>query len=98
MDQAQIIATLRAHEHELRHRGIRHAALFGSVARGEAKPSSDIDILIDVDPEAPIGVFEYVELTEFIGDLFPVRVDVANRAKLKAYVRPQAEREAVFAF
>ena len=98
MNWEQIITTLRAHERELRHRGIRHAALFGSVARGEAKLSSDIDILIELDPEAPIGVFEYVELTDFIDGLFPVRVDVANRTKLKAYVRPQAEREAVFAF
>ena len=98
MDREQVIATLRAHEPELRHRGIHHAALFGSVVRGKAKPSSDIDLLIDLDPEAPIGVFEYVELTDFIGGLFPVRVDVANRAKLKSYVRPQAEREAVQAF
>ena len=78
--------------------GHRHAALFGSVVRGEARPSSDIDLLIELDPEAPIGVFEYVELTDFIGGLFPVRVDIANRAKLKSYVRPQAEREAVQAF
>jgi predicted nucleotidyltransferase len=98
MDREQVIATLRAHEPELRHRGIRHAALFGSVVRGEARPSSDIDLLIELDPEAPIGVFEYVELTDFIGGLFPVRVDIANRAKLKSYVRPQAEREAVQAF
>ena len=45
-----------------------------------------------------IGVFEYVELTDFIGGLFPVRVDVANRAKLKPHIRPQAECEAVQAF
>jgi predicted nucleotidyltransferase len=98
MDPEQIIATLRAHEAELRHRGIRHAALFGSVVRGEARPSSDIDLLIELDPSASIGVFEYVELADFIGGLFPVRVDIANRAKLRPYVRPQAEREAVYAF
>jgi uncharacterized protein len=98
MDREQVIATLRAHEPELRHRGIRHAALFGSVVRGEARPSSDIDLLIELDPEAPIGVFEYVELTDFIGGLFPVRVDVANRAGPRPHVRSQAEREAVQAF
>src|SRR3954454_17117792 len=98
MDRDQVIATLRTHERELRHRGIRHAALFGSVVRGEATPSSDIDLLIELDPEAPIGVFEYVELTDFIGELFPVRVDIANRAKLKPYVQPQTDREAVYAF
>ena len=72
--------------------------LFGSRARGDHRPESDLDIMIELDPAAKIGVFEYVELTDFIDGLFPVRVDVANRTKLKAYVRPQAEREAVFAF
>jgi predicted nucleotidyltransferase len=98
MDREQVIATLRAHEAELRYRGIRHAALFGSVARGEATATSDIDLLIELDPEAPIGVFEYVDLTDFIGGLFPVRTDIANRDKLKPHVRPQAERDAVYAF
>jgi uncharacterized protein len=82
------IATLHAHEPELRHQSIHHAALFGSVVRGEARPSSDIDLLIDLNPEAPIGFFKYVELTGFIGGLFPVRVDIANRARIKPYVRP----------
>jgi hypothetical protein len=45
------------------------------------------------DPEAPTSLFESVELIDFIGGLFPIRVNVANRAKLKPYVRPQAERE-----
>jgi predicted nucleotidyltransferase len=80
MDREQVIATPRAHEPELRHRGIRHAALFGSVVRGEARPSSDIDLLIELDPSAPIGVFEYVELTNFIGGLFPVRLEIISEA------------------
>jgi len=50
MDRQQVIATLRAHEEELRRRGVRHAALFGSVARGEAISTSDIDILIELQP------------------------------------------------
>jgi predicted nucleotidyltransferase len=98
MQRDQVIATLRAHEAELRARGVRHAALFGSVARGEASPASDLDILIELHPEAPVGVWEYVGITQFLGDLFPVRVDVANRARLKAHVRPAAERDAVYAF
>jgi predicted nucleotidyltransferase len=58
-----VIATLRAHEPELRRRGVLHAALFGSVARGEATPASDIDILIQLEPDAPIDLFEYVGVT-----------------------------------
>ncbi|HVA89247.1 MAG TPA: nucleotidyltransferase domain-containing protein [Chloroflexota bacterium] len=98
MNQEQVLATLRAHEPKLRHRGVQHAALFGSVARAEATPTSDIDILIDLDPKAPVGVFEYVALTQYLADLFPGRVDVANRSRLKTLVRPNAERDAMYAF
>jgi len=93
-----IIATLKAREADLRRLGVCHIALFGSAARGEATEASDIDILVDLQPDAPIGVFEYVGLTQFIADLFPVPVDVANHARLKPHVRPSAEREAVYAF
>ncbi len=98
MNRQHIIATLRTHERELRHRGVLHAALFGSVARDEAKPDSDIDILVEIAPDAPVGVFEYVGITQYLADLFPNRVDVANRKSLKAIVRPSAERDAIYAF
>jgi predicted nucleotidyltransferase len=98
MARETILETLKAQEHELRKLGVRHIALFGSVARGDANDASDIDILLDLQPDAPIGVFEYVGLTQFISDLFPVRMDVANRARLKPHVRPHAEHEAIYAF
>jgi predicted nucleotidyltransferase len=98
MNREQVIETLRAHEPDLRNRGVLHAALFGSVARNEAKPTSDIDILIEIEPNAPVGVFEYVGITQYLADLFPGRVDVANRSSLKPFVRPSAERDAVYAF
>jgi predicted nucleotidyltransferase len=98
MNREQIIATLRTHEQELRHRGVLHAALFGSVARGEAKPSSDIDIMIEIKPDASIDLFEYIGITHYLSDLFPGRVDVANRRSLKPHVRPSAEHDAVYAF
>jgi len=98
MNREQVIATLRAHEQELRHRGVLHAALFGSLARGEAKPSSDIDILIEIEPDAAIDLLDYVSITHYLSDLFPGRVDVANRSRLKSFVQPSAERDAVYAF
>jgi uncharacterized protein len=98
MDRDMILATLRTHEQALRHRGVMHAALFGSVARNEGTADSDIDILIEVAPEAAVGVFEYVGITQYLADLFPQRVDVASRTSLKALVKPNAERDAIFAF
>ncbi len=98
MNRDAILAILRAHETELRRRGVSHAALFGSAARGEARPDSDIDILVDIDPAAQLGVFEYVGIRQFLADLFDRPVDVANRARLKPLLRPAAERDAVYAF
>ena len=89
---------MQAHEQELRHRGVLHAALFGSLARGEAKPNSDIDILIEIEPDAAIDLLDYVGITHYLRDLFPGRVDVANRSRLKSFVKPSAERDALYAF
>ncbi len=98
MDRSQILALLKKHESELRNRGVRRIALFGSAARGEARPDSDIDLMVEIDPKAPVGVFEYVGIVQYLEDLFPNRVGVANRKSLKPLVRSAAEREAVYAF
>ena len=97
-DRTQALTLLRAHEGELRQRGVRRAALFGSVVRGEARPDSDVDILIELDEDNPPDLFAYAGLVDYIRALFPAPVDVANRASLKPHVRPAAEREAVYAF
>jgi predicted nucleotidyltransferase len=49
-DLKSVLEALKAHESELRQLGVRHAAVFGSVARGQARPQSDIDVLVDLDP------------------------------------------------
>jgi predicted nucleotidyltransferase len=98
MERQEIIARLRENEAALRARGVTHAALFGSHARGDNRPNSDIDILIDIAPEAPVGLWEYVDIMQYLEDLFSCPVDVANHSHLKSHVRPFAEREAVYAF
>ena len=65
-----IIATLKENEAALRARGVAHAALFGSRARGYDSPNSDIDIMIEIAPDAPVDLFEYVAITRYLADLF----------------------------
>jgi predicted nucleotidyltransferase len=77
---------------------VTHAAVFGSRARGDNRPGSDTDILIDIDPSAPVGVFQYVQIKEFIAGLFDGPVDVVEREGLKPYIQPAAADEAVYAF
>jgi predicted nucleotidyltransferase len=67
-------------------------------ARGDNRPDSDIDILIDLAPEAPIGVWEYSGLKTYIANLFEGPVDVASLETLKPHIRPAATADAVYAF
>jgi predicted nucleotidyltransferase len=98
MRKEQVIAILKSNEMHLRHLGILRAALFGSLARDEEHPGSDIDILIEVDPEAHITVFDYADLKEHIAGLFAEPVDVVDQDGLKLHVRPTAMADALYAF
>jgi len=98
MNKHEAISILRRHESDLRARGIIHAALFGSVARGEAGPRSDVDIIIELAPDASLDIFAYVELKDFIAGLFSGSVDVVNKDALKPFVRPAATADSIYAF
>ena len=98
MKRDQVIATLKAAESELRKRGIRHAALFGSVARGEERPDSDIDILVEFEPGEEGSIYDYVRLKEYVAGLFEGPVDVIDRDALKPHLRTPTARDTVYAF
>lgn len=98
MTRDEALAILTAHRDELLRRGVVHAGLFGSTARGEAGPTSDVDILVELDPARSIGIYDFVAIQQFVGDLFPTRVDVVHRAGLKPRPRVSIERDLVHAF
>jgi len=98
MKRDDVIARLKEAEPALRARGIRHAAVFGSVARGEERPDSDIDILVDLDPAARLTIYDYVGIKEYVAELFGGGVDVVSHGGLKPYIKPRVTAEAVYAF
>jgi predicted nucleotidyltransferase len=93
-----VLRTLRSHEDELKRLGASHAAVFGSVARGEAGPGSDIDVLVDLDPDRPMGVFQYARLKLYINEILDGAGDVVNRKTLKPLLRDHILSDAVDAF
>lgn len=92
------LQALRGRAHEFKARGVLHAAVFGSTARGQAGPDSDVDVLVEIDPSRGMDLIEYGSLSEDIRDMFDGRGDMANLRTLKAHVRPSALRDAVYAF
>jgi uncharacterized protein len=98
MNKQDVIIRLRENEVALRKQGVDHIALFGSLARGTATVKSDLDILLELDPERQISVDDYVRLKNHVAALFGSRVDVVSRESLKPYLRLSVEAEAIYAF
>jgi uncharacterized protein len=94
----QVIATLREHEAELRAAGIRHVDLFGSVARNEAGPDSDIDLLVDLDPAARIGLIRLAALERRLRELLGRPVELQPEPVEQPRLRANVERDRRHAF
>jgi predicted nucleotidyltransferase len=95
---AHIVATLRAHEPELRAAGIRRLSLFGSVARGDAAPGSDVDLAVDLDPRAGIDLFGLTALQQRIADLLGRPVDLLPEPVDKPRLQASIDRDRHLAF
>jgi len=98
MKRDAIIRILKEREADLRAHGVKHAALFGSVARDEQRPDSDIDILVDLDSAVVVTVFDYVGVKDYVASLFQGHVDVIDREALKPRLRARAAADAIHAF
>jgi uncharacterized protein len=92
------MATLRRHESALRAHGVAHAAVFGSVARGDDRPDSDLDILLEFEPWSEGTIYDYMRFKEYVASLFQGPVDVIDRAALKPHLRAPSAPDAVYAF
>jgi predicted nucleotidyltransferase len=93
-----VISTVRTHEGELRRAGIRHLSLFGSVARGEGGAGSDVDIVVELGPEARIGLFALGALERRLTELIGRRVDLLPEPIEKPRLRAKIDRDRRRAF
>ena len=99
MDRQSASAILKSVQSQLAARGIAHAALFGSVARNEAKIISDIDILLTPAPGARLSLFDLGALQSLLEDAFAgLRVDIVLAPVKKPALRQSIERDAAHVF
>lgn len=78
-----IIERIRVHEVELSALGVDHLSLFGSSARGDAGPDSDIDIVIDVDPSRRFSLLDQAGVRLFLCDILRRETGVVIRQDLQ---------------
>jgi predicted nucleotidyltransferase len=93
-EREQLLAVLRAALPDLQRQWpIRSLAVFGSVARDEAKPTSDLDILVEF--ARPVALSVFLALEDRLARLTDRRVELVSRAALKPYVGRHVLREAI---
>lgn len=95
LSRSQLIETLRNSRALLNRYSVKTISVFGSIARGEAKSSSDVDLLIEFLPDAKIGLFEYIALKDELSDLLGVSVDLATPDSLHPAMKTSIMNEAV---
>lgn len=89
---AHIKNTLAALKPALHERfGVSESGVFGSWVRGEQRPDSDIDLLVEFD--RPVGLFEVMALEDYLQNVFGHKVDIAVKRSLRQYVGQYILRE-----
>lgn len=89
----EILRLLSERRPELERFGVRSLALFGSAARGQLRQGSDVDLLVEFD--RPVGLFEFIDLKNYLENLLGRRVDLGTSASLKPRLREPVLKEAV---
>jgi len=95
---SDVVATLRVHEPALRRAGITRLSLFGSVARNEAGPDSDIDLVAEFDPATKMNLIRLVGLEQELSDLLGREVQILPEPIRKERLRAHVERDRIRAF
>ncbi|HES58369.1 MAG TPA: nucleotidyltransferase [Firmicutes bacterium] len=93
MTAEHVLAQLEAHAAELRAFGVRRIGVFGSVARGEATDSSDLDLLVDLKRHT---FDDYFGALNFLEDLFGCKVDLVQVEALKDRARPTVLQDLIY--
>jgi uncharacterized protein len=96
MKRAEALAILETHREILKTLGVKTLDLFGSVARDEARPDSDVDLLVEFAIEATL--FDLFRVQHYLEDILGCNVDLGTKSALRQHLREPVLQEAVRAF
>ena len=92
----RIINILKEHKEELKERyGVKGIGVFGSYVRGEYKGKSDLDILVEFEEDAKIGLLRFVNMENRLSELIGVKVDLVEKSALKPRIGRHILKEVV---
>ena len=98
ISKQEVIKKLKQNQHMLTEYQVKELYLFGSVARNEAGPESDVDFIVDFEPEAEVGFFKFVRLQQMLSEILDCTVDLTTRdalhQKMKDHVLKESFRAA----
>jgi uncharacterized protein len=85
MRRNDVLTLVQAHRNNLMQLGVKSLDLFGSVARDEALPNSDVDFLVEF--AKPIGLFQLLRVKHYLEDILECPVDLGTRNALRQHLR-----------
>ena len=87
-----ILAALERHRFRLRDLGVKRIGLFGSFVRGDQRPDSDVDLLVEFEPEKK--TFDgFIEISLFLEEALQHRIELVTVESLSPYIGPYILRE-----
>ncbi len=93
MQRQEVLHRLATHRAELTVLGVRSLALFGSVARDQASPDSDVDLLVTFD--RPVGLFHFARVRRRLAEILGSPVDLVTEDALRDEMRDEVLRQLV---
>jgi predicted nucleotidyltransferase len=94
LKRTRIVNQIKAHRAEIESHGVRSLALFGSVARDEASPDSDIDLLVEF--SHPVGLFQFIALKQYLEGILEGPVDLGTLKSLKPRLKDDVIKDAIY--
>lgn len=98
MTREELIEALRREEPLFRERKVRHVSLFGSRARGDHRPDSDVDLLIEYEPEPFVGLFPHIRLETDLTERLGREVHLLRKPIKRDRLRADVEADAILVF